>query len=556
MTHLIIRRRASGARHGDTPPAAPAVSSAPRPPEGFTDTPVPLDGGPAEGNTLARVIYLSGLASPPALCSGLGRCGRCRVRFLSGPPPVLPAEREILSPHDIEDNWRLACRHAPAPGMHVLLPDPSPCAGGEPGQQDAAAKGRPSFREKTASALLLAVDLGTTSLHWRAVRPGADERDGPGNSPAAQGVMINPQMGAGSDVMSRLAYAADDAGAATLRRLTLDALAGIRAGLDAPVAAICLAANPAMTAITLGKNSAGLRAAPYRLDYAGGGTERIPGLPPVWVPPLLSPFVGGDASAGYAALMFDPRNAPPAFPFLLADLGTNGELVLALSATEALAASVPMGPALEGINLTFGTEARFGAVTAYTLTPLGLEPAVLGRTAPRGITATGYLSLLQQLRKAGLVGADGLFTARPGGLGHRLGTAEGQRLRLPGRMFLAASDVEEILKVKAAFSLAFSRLLAAAGLAASRLAGLHVAGSLGTHAPAAALEELGFIPPGFAGRVHAAGNTSLAGAALFLLRPDARERSLAWAAGVNTLDLANDPKFTGAYADHMRFAWL
>lgn len=38
------------------------------------------------GQTLARTIWLSGELPPPALCSGLGRCGACRVRFLEGRP--------------------------------------------------------------------------------------------------------------------------------------------------------------------------------------------------------------------------------------------------------------------------------------------------------------------------------------------------------------------------------------------------------------------------------------------------------------------------------------
>ena len=38
------------------------------------------------GQTLARTIWLSGELPPPALCSGLGRCGACRVRFLEGTP--------------------------------------------------------------------------------------------------------------------------------------------------------------------------------------------------------------------------------------------------------------------------------------------------------------------------------------------------------------------------------------------------------------------------------------------------------------------------------------
>ncbi len=570
MQYLTIRRQGGASGASATTGAA-----------GLVDERIPLPDPPsATGATLAQVIYLSGLVSPPALCSGLGRCGRCRVRFLSETPEPLPIEHDVLSHHDIEDGWRLSCRHAPAPGMHVLLPPPAPYAGEKENQENTARPDRTGRADPDRSAqsicaaekgttssfagLKLAVDLGTTSLHWLAASAGG-AKNSPANageeSPSAAGVMINPQMGAGSDVMSRLAYAATSAGAQTLQGLTVNALARICEGLG-PVTELCLAANPAMTAITLGKDTAGLARAPYRLDYAGGRAETLPNLPPLWVPPQISPFIGGDISAGYAALLFDPAQDAPRFPFLFADMGTNGECLLALSPEETLAASVPLGPALEGINLTFGTAARFGAVTAYSVTPLGLQPRVLGDTAPGGITAAGYLSLLQALRKSGLLTPEGFFAgnAANGRLADRIGTAERKdageaRLRLPGRMYLAASDVEEILKVKAAFSLAVSRLLAEAGLAPSKLTALYFAGALGTHVPADALEDLGFIPPGFAAKVRAPGNTALAGARLFLDRRQTREQSLAWAETVRTLELANDPAFTAAYAEHMVFAW-
>ena len=50
------------------------------------------------GQTLAQTIWLSGELSPPALCSGLGRCGACRVRFLEGTPePCDSARRQCAA---------------------------------------------------------------------------------------------------------------------------------------------------------------------------------------------------------------------------------------------------------------------------------------------------------------------------------------------------------------------------------------------------------------------------------------------------------------------------
>lgn len=554
---LTVRHRTQGT---DFPPfsarnfrdlsgSAVAGSS---PPEGFADAALP-----AKGATLAECVYLSGLLQPPALCSGIGRCGLCRVRFLSAPPPVFECETAVLSHHDLDGGWRLACRHAPEPGAHILVPG-LPLPEGDHEQQ---APG--TVREGRFG---LAVDLGTTSVHWRLVP--LDHADGREAFPdgAPRGIMTNPQMGAGSDVISRLAHAGRAGGTETLRSLAVRALASIVracANSGCRVGEICVAANPAMTGILLGLDTECLAHAPYSLPLEGNVEEAIPGLPPVYIPSMISPFVGGDVSAGYAALALNPDLPAPEFPFLLADLGTNGECVLALSPTEALAASLPMGPALEGVNLTFGSEAVPGAVTEYRLTPRGIEPVVMGETAPTGVTATGYLSLLRILRASNVLTEDGLFTGNADAsrlsrtAGENIADAAGPGIRLPGKMVLYAADVEEILKVKAAFTLAVSRLLRVSSLPASRLSRVFLAGSLGANVSLAALAGLGFLPSGIAAadKVVLAGNTSLAGAELFLRNKTTRAACAAWAGSVVTLDLASDASFGEEFARHMVFAW-
>ena len=76
------------------------------------------------GQTLAQTIWLSGELSPPALCSGLGRCGACRVRFLEGTPEPCDADSAILGADAVRGGWRLACRHTAVVGMAVELPPP------------------------------------------------------------------------------------------------------------------------------------------------------------------------------------------------------------------------------------------------------------------------------------------------------------------------------------------------------------------------------------------------------------------------------------------------
>ncbi len=488
------------------------------------------------GRTLAQTIWLSGELPPPALCSGLGRCGACRVRFLEGTPEPCAADSAVLGAEAVRGGWRLACRHAPAAGMAVELPPP-------PSEKRKRMDIRPD-----AGPFRLAVDLGTTSIHWRLL-------DGTGHE-AASGQALNPQMGAGSDVVSRLAAARDQEGRERLRHLVIRFLRRVISDAGVPVAELCIAGNTAMTSILLNKDVAGLCAAPYRLTERGGRTADLPGLPAAWIPPQPAPFVGGDISAGMAALLYGET---PEFPFLLADLGTNGEFVLAVDEGRAFIASVPLGPSLEGIGLSYGGVADAGSVSGFRLGPSGLSPVVIGNTEPKRICGTGYLSLLDILLRTGFLDAAGRLAASPvSPLAARLlGTVErgasGWSLPLPGGMALAGADVEEILKVKAAFSLALESLLAASGLESRALARVCLGGALGEHMPETALERLGFVPQGLQARTAAKGNTSLRGAALLLARPELRERLARWSAGCMLVDLAARPDFTALYMRHMVF---
>ena len=120
---------------------------------------------------------------------------------------------------------------------------------------------------------------------------------------------------------------------------------------------------------------------------------------------------------------------------------------------------------------------------------------------------------------------------------------------------MTATDVEELLKVKAAFSLGLRRLLDAAAVPTQKLVYVYLAGALGEYADKQALENLGFFPRGMASRLLAKGNTSLEGAELLLRSPQSRASLKRWASSVVSLELAADEEFVRSFPEHMRFAW-
>nr|WP_286182085.1 ASKHA domain-containing protein [Desulfovibrio sp. Huiquan2017] len=498
---------------------------------------------PHPGDTLARTIFLSRLWHGVPLCSGLGKCGLCRVRFLANAPEPGREELKKLGRDKLDQGWRLACLH-PSEPCEIELPEPvrSPRA--------------VRALKQANGDFALAVDLGTTSIHWTALVDG---------EPVATGRELNPQMGMGSEVMSRLAAAADAEGRFVLRALITDhitELATLAArNLGGQCVGLAISGNPAMTYILLGKKPDGLATAPYGLSYSGGDEKRLGAeLPPAYIPPLLAPFVGADLSAGLTAVEY---GGSPQYPFLLADLGTNGEFILALSPEKRLCASVPMGPALEGVGLSFGRTAGPGAVTGFRLTPKGLETRYFddSNAGRSGMTGTGYLSLAAILRTHGVLDESGRFapgaTPLAARLAERVATVDGEpAFTVNDAIRFPASDVEEILKVKAAFNLAVSALLEAAGIGPGSLKEIYLAGALGEHVPPSDLEILGFIPPGCAARTVKAGNTSLRGTELFLTDPAARTFAEALPEGLTRVDLTGDADFGDQFIKRMRFRYV
>ena len=493
------------------------------------------------GITVAQAMFLHLAGHVKPMCGGAGLCGRCKALFTGGAPRPDEAERALLAPEEIAAGVRLACRPVAAPGRGVAPPGPA-----------VPAPDRASCPEATVRAAALAVDLGTTSLQWSALAEDGRE--------LASGTGLNPQIGAGSEIMSRLALALAGHGP-HLRRVVSERLADLTRLAGDP-GLLAVAGNPAMTCLLLGQPVEGLARAPYRLDYAGGRLERLgEGLPEAYIPPQLGPFVGGDVAAGIVHLEKEVRPAPP---WLLADFGTNGEFVLALPDGRLFLASVPMGPALEGVGLSHGCLAGPGAITGFDLTPAGLSPRILPpcpESGPSGISGTGAISLLACLRRAGALDESGRFMDGPSPRAARvlapLDRAPGQPgLGLQDGLRFTASDVEEVLKVKAACNHALASLFEAAGCAPRGLTAVHLAGALGSHVRPEDLAELGFLPQTLAAACRTAGNTSLAGARLLAMDRAARDHALALPARVTVLDLTARANFGRHYLERMRFAYV
>ncbi len=482
------------------------------------------------GEPLRDALFARGVEFP---CGGRGVCRGCRVRVAAGAPSPRPAESAAFPPADLDAGWRLGCLlRADGPmtlevaqWASTILADDTP------------------FAFAPREGLGAAVDLGTTTLVAQLVDLATGRVLGVRSA-------LNPQAGHGADIMSRVQFALQPAGARLLTdtiRAEIDrmlaGLTGGAGGTQAPLRDVVVVGNTVMHHLFGGLDVEPLSRYPFEPERAGPLAFRaaalgwnLPGDPPVRFLPCLGGFVGSDILAGILAT----RLHEGAGLVALADLGTNGEVVLG-SRDRVWCASTAAGPAFEGARIAQGMRAATGAIAEVAVEDGAMRCRVLGGGAPRGICGSGLVDAVA----AGL----GLGRIGPGG---RL--AEGAKsLPLEPPVALTQGDVRELQLAKGAIAAGFRILLARAGAKTADVSRLYLAGAFGNYINRASARRIGLLEFPL-DVIRPAGNTALRGAKVALFEtggPDGAYDDLR--RRVEHVPLAADPQFQDLYAGSMTF---
>jgi uncharacterized 2Fe-2S/4Fe-4S cluster protein (DUF4445 family) len=390
----------------------------------------------------------------------------------------------------------------------------------------------------------IAVDLGTTTLVAELV----DLTSGTVIDTAAA---LNPQVKFGSDVVSRISAAfGAPARAAELRDVVI-------AGLNEMIGGLCerngvprervyeavVAGNTAMNHLFLGLPVGTLAVAPYFAAFSV--------LPPVPVPatglalnpagrvivaPNIKSFVGGDISAGLAAI--DAGSHPGNFLFI--DLGTNGEIVLK-KGPRFTATSTAAGPAFEGMTISCGMLALPGAVYKAEDRDGGTAVETIGGLPARGVCGTGLIDLIAAALRQGRLSPQG-----------HIGDPS-QRIPVDGSVELTQKDIREVQLASAAVKTGIRMLLEANGTSAQELDAIYVAGAFGNYLNIPNAMALGLLPRVPEEKIRFIGNSSLAGARAMLLSAAERERCEALVGRIDHESLARGAAFQALFVEALEF---
>ena len=273
----------------------------------------------------------------------------------------------------------------------------------------------------------------------------------------------------------------------------------------------------------------------------------------VYVPPVVSAYVGADITAGMLATELTGKTGVTLF----VDIGTNGEMVLARDG-RLQATSTAAGPAFEGMNIACGMRAAHGAIERVSLADGRVTLRTIGDAPAVGLCGSGLLDAVAELATHDVIESSGRFTKKPevlpAGLRERLTTLDGKPVfRLSESVYLSQSDIRQVQLAKGAVRAGIDVLLKRNGISPADVDRALIAGSFGYHLTVRSLIDIGLFPAEFDGRVDYVGNTSRSGAEALLGNASARASLEQEVSAVEAVELANDDDFTQLFVKAMGF---
>lgn len=478
-------------------------------------------------------------------CGGNGVCGKCKVKILEGRVnEPLRDEINLLSPFELKNGIRLACKVFPVSDLSVEIPEagnPKILEGGF----------RPDFIFKPAvnsSGLGIAVDIGTTTVVAELI----DLSNGDKLSSVS---FLNPQKKYGSDVLSRISYLYENPeGLKEIQKILVDDLNDALSELcrkasclSGSVSDIVVSANNTMLHILLAIDPSPLGRYPFKPVFTEPQNllAKEIGLSvesKLHLLPSVSAYIGADIVSGvYVSDLFKHNNS------LLLDIGTNGEMVLNANGAF-ISCSCSAGPAFEGMNISCGMNAREGAIEDVQIGNTGVALKVIGETEALGICGSGILSLVKELISNSLLTKRGALRKQEdfskNDFRHSLiAEKDGKRcvkLTDDGRVFVTMKDIRSVQLAKGAILSAFYSLISKGGILSEQIDRVFIAGQFGANLQPEYITGAGLLPKVLEHKINYLGNSSLSGAYMALMSTDVRAEMAKIAKRINYIDLGTD----------------
>jgi uncharacterized 2Fe-2S/4Fe-4S cluster protein (DUF4445 family) len=470
------------------------------------------------GDNLLDILRKNGFYIEAA-CGGTGSCKKCQVKSLG--VTMLSCQTTITADMIIEISSNI--------GSGLLK------------------SVKKTYDVEIKNGYGIAIDLGTTTLAAYLINLETGEV-------LDSKSILNAQASYGADVITRIkkcseGYLKDLF--STIRFQFNEIIRGFKKSHQIlEIETIIVAANTTMLHILAGVDPTSLGVAPFtpvfleRLEIPGNDINID--AKKVILLPSISAYLGSDVVAGILAC--DMASATQ--NIILADIGTNGEIVLKTT-NNMYGVSTAAGPAFEGAKIECGVGGIPGAISQVKLENKKLKIETIDNQPVIGICGSGLIDIISLLVSEGIIDETGSFDSdADSDLNVYL---KNDRFYLGDNIYLSQKDIREFQLAKSAIASGIQVLVESANLKLEDIDKVYLAGGFGFYINQENAIHIGLLPKAMKHRIVSVGNTSGLGAKMALLNSNYLQECDKIAKLVYAIELSNNPKFTEYFIDNMLF---
>lgn len=406
-----------------------------------------------------------------------------------------------------------------------------------------------------------AVDLGTHRV-W------AQLLDGETGKVVGTATALNRQVQLAEDVAGRVTLSRDPEGRAQLAAAALTSIgealseASERCGADpGSIEHVVVAGSGEMISLMLSPQAEGVRTDDSQTfaDGAAGAAvasglgRYVSANSLVNVVPGVGGVVGGDVVGGLLASGIVNGDETS----LYLDLGSGGEAVVG-NRHRLVASSCPVEPVFEGAASRNGVPAVSGAIEGVSIDKATgkVEVVTIDGARASGICGAGLLAAVGAMVETGVLLPGGAFDQASGSPHMRCEMGRAEFVLVPAEssatgadIVVDESDVEAVMRAKAALFAEVTGLLGAASVSWGDLGRVVLAGPVGTELSLTAAVTVGLLPELGLERVEFLGNGSLLGARAVSTSRRMGSRAAQMASFMQVVDLSRDVTFDRRYQE-------
>lgn len=404
----------------------------------------------------------------------------------------------------------------------------------------------------------LAIDIGTTKVVAYLV----DMKTGNIIGKASD---FNKQLIYGEDVISRIGYTLkgvdkkyeiQKAIVETINDLIIKLLKNTNFSIN-DIYDVCIAGNTVMTYLFAGIDAYPLLEPgskiikePIILESPSIGLK-VNSISEIYCLPCSSRFLGGDVIGDILTSgMFKFEE-----PAILIDIGTNVEVVLGCK-DWFISTTAAAGPAFEGWGVSFGVRAIEGAIDSVKINPENFKAnyTTIGNTKPKGICGSGFIDLLAEMFRNGIMDSGGKINysiktpyIRYGERGYEYIVVPSEETAIGKDIVISEKDIANLLDGKAAACASMSIILKKMRLTVNDINKVYVCGAFGNYIDLNNAMAIGLIPEFPNAQIEYLGNGSIGGAYLTLMSIDYRKEAERVSKLLSYIDLMKDIDFIEEY---------